>query len=188
VRYTYIGLILLTIITFNGCATKKIKTRFIKANNNQLNNFNRTNNYNHFRYKPVIGTKQEDTKVLIDMGQFAKIWVKNYRNKNKTFVASHDIITMIKEPGFIAGEDLPNRRSTIRKSYSGHNFSYRSNDLLFNSNKTSKLKTTQIKDYINNYSEAKKYKKLPTKKIKQNTKIDNKLKKYLKEKRGLDYE
>ena len=181
--------VLLLIFIFNGCSSKKVKTRFVKVNNSQYQNFNSTNNYNHFRYKPVIGTRQEDTKVMIDMGQFAKIWVKNYKNKNKTFVASHDIITMIKEPGFIAGEEISsNKRMTIRKTYGGNSFSYRSKDILYNSSKNSSLKTSQIKNYINNYSESKKYNKIPKSKHQEVEIFNNKIKSFLKKRRGMDNE
>lgn len=176
--------VLLLIFIFNGCSSKKVKTRFVKMNNSQYQSFNSTNNYNHFRYKPVIGTRQEDTKVMIDMGQFAKIWVKNYRNKNKTFVASHDIITMINEPGFIAGEEIPSsKRRTLKKTYGGNSFSYRSKDILHNSSKNSSLETSQIKNFINNYSESKKYKKIPKSKVKEVKIFDDKIKSFLKKRR-----
>jgi len=181
--------VILIIFIFNGCSSKKVKTSFVKVNNSQSQNFNNTNNYNHFRYKPVIGTRQEDTKVMIDMGKFAKIWVKNYRNINKTFVASHDIITMIKEPGFIAGEEIPSsKRRTVRKTYGGNSFSYRSKDILHNSSTNSSLKTSQIKNYINHYSESKKYKRIPKSKVKEVKIFDNKIKSFLKKRRRMENE
>lgn len=181
--------IIFSILSFliSGCSSKKVVTKFVKVGNSEVQKFNRTNNYNKFRYKPVIGTRQEDTKVMIDMGQYAKIWIKNYRNKNETFVASHDIITMIKSPGFISGEDVPSsRRRTVNKTYSGNSFSYRSSDLIHNSNTMDKLKIKHVKDYVNNYNQVKKYKKLPISKQKIVNKYDKKIKSYLKAKRNKD--
>jgi len=177
--------VIVCLIFLSGCSSKKIQSRFVNVDNTQASHLNQTNNPNHFRYKPVIGTRQDDTKVMIDMGKFAKIWIKNYRNKNQTFVASHDIITMIEAPGFIAGEDIPSsKRSVQKKTYGGNTFSYRSSDLIHtNSMDQSELKTSQIKDFVNNYKTTEKYKKLPEEKQKQLGKYDEKIKYFLNNKR-----
>lgn len=176
---------LFIVILFSGCATKKIKTKVIEVENPRVSQMNATNNPNQFRYKPVINTRQEDTKVMIDMGKFAKIWIKNYRNENKTFVASHDIITMIEAPGFIAGEDIPNsKRRVNQNTYGGSGFSYRSSDIMHNSSiEEYELKTEEVKDYVNNYKVAEKYKKLPESKNKELKKYEEGIEEYLKQKR-----
>lgn len=179
--------IILTILTifYTGCSTKSIETKYEKTQNISQYKNSRKNHYNEFRFKPIIGTTQEDTKVLIDMGKFAKIWIKNYRNKNKTFVGSHHIITMIKAPGYIAGEDLPDSRvETIRKNYSGHNFAFRSEDLAHNSNTRANLSDEEVKEYINNYQQTLQYNTLNNNKQKQLNKYDQAIKDYLRSKRG----
>lgn len=172
-------------IIFSGCAGKKIKSKIVDVENPKYSQMAATNNPNQFRYKPVINTRQEDTKVMIDMGKFAKIWIKNYRNENKTFVASHDIITMIEAPGFIAGEDIPNSKRRVNKqTYGGSTFSYRSSDIVHNSSiEDYELKTSEVKDYVNNYKVAEKFKKLPENKEKEKEKYEKEIEEYLKSKR-----
>jgi len=183
-------LLIIPIITllFSACSVKRIHTTMDNVDNTQrLQRVTRTNNYNHFRYKPVIGTRQDDTKVLIDMGQFAKIWIKNFKNGNNSFTASHDVIIKIREPDFIAGEEVPrHRRRTVKRTYGSHSFSYRSSDLLHNNSSinTQDVKTKDIKKYLNNYAKAKKEKKLDTKKQQQMSEYDKKLKEYLQQRRG----
>lgn len=175
--------LVVTSLFISGCSTK-IKTRFSSSNNNKNVRVTKDNNYNHFRYKPVIGTRQDDTKILIDMGQFAKIWIKNYRNKNATFVASHDIITMIREPGFIAGEDLPSSRRVSRsRNNTRKSFSFRSSDILTDRNSSVVDTNKEVKDYVNNYSKVKQFKKLDKKKQKKLNKFNTTIKKYLDERR-----
>lgn len=176
------------LLLFSGCSSRRVVTRF-KSESNYAQQMHMQNNPNNFRFKPVIGTKQDDTKVMIDMGQFAKIWIKNYHNKNETYVSSHDIITMIKAPGFIAGEDLPRqRRRAVQKTYGARTFSYRSSDLMYqdSSNGNSGVDAKEIKDYMNSYEESKKFKKVPTAKKVAVKKYDTKIKKFLKEHRKIN--
>jgi len=170
----------MTAIMFSGCTSSpKVKTKFQR---NHVYNYERSNNPTQFRYKPVIGTHQPDTKTMIDMGEWAKIWVKNYRNENKTFVASHSIITMVREPGFISGEDIPRRRrDTVYNTYGGKTFTYRSSDLIYgNSSQGSQgLSDGQIKNYVNNYEYSKKTKQLPPQKKTDVLKYDKAIKEYI---------
>lgn len=174
------------LLMLSGCATKAIKSRFNGDNDETRAIYmNQANKADTFRFQPVIGTRQEDTKVMIDMGKFAKIWVKNYRNKNQTFVASHDIITKIKEPGFIAGEEIDfSKRDVVKRTYGGNTFSYRSSDIVSQTSKDdTELQNGQIKDYVNNYKETQKYGKLPAEKIKTLGKYDKALSEFLDDKR-----
>jgi hypothetical protein len=165
---------------FSGCtASPNVKTKFQR---NYAYNYERSNNPTQFRYQPVIGTHQPDTKTMIDMGEWAKIWVKNYRNENKTFVASHSIITMVREPGFISGEDIPRRRrDTVYNTYGGRTFTYRSSDLMYgNSSQGSQgLTDGEIKNYVNDYEYSKKTKKLPPQKRADVLKYDREIKEYI---------
>jgi hypothetical protein len=180
----YIYLVVALVVVFSGCSSKNIKTRFESDSSKKVVQSSKNNNYHKFRYKPIIGTRQDDTKVMVDMGKFAKIWVKSYRNKNRTFVASHDIITMIKAPGFIVGEDLPrSSKETIRRSNSGTTFAYRSSDINHNSSEFRKLTPSDVKEFSNNYNKAKKYRTLTSEKLKMTKKYNSKLKEFLDEKR-----
>lgn len=174
-----------TIVLLSGCSTKKVKTRLYSSSNGAIYERQSRNTTNQFRYQPVIGTMQDDTKVMIDMGKFAKIWVKNYRNKNKTFVSSHHIVTMIREPGYIYGEELPeNRIKTIHKTYSGHTFVFRSNDLFSSSDPTNNMKTQEIKQFINNYHQSKRIGLLKKKKRVNVDKYDKTILDYIKAKQS----
>lgn len=167
-----------------GCASKPaVKTSFER---NYKYDYERDNNPTQFRYQPVIGTKQPDTKTMIDMGQWAKIWIKNYKNQNKTFVASHSIVTMIREPGFIAGEEIPSRRrQTVSDSYGGRTFTFRSSDLMYDNSSMGSdgLSDEQIKEYVNNYESSKKTERLTPQKREEVAKYDREILKYLEEKR-----
>ncbi len=55
---------------------------------------------------PVIGSRQDDAKVIRDMGKILKVWVAPYKNKG-TFVSAHDNFVVAKEPDFIIGEAVP---------------------------------------------------------------------------------
>ncbi|WP_294961543.1 hypothetical protein [Sulfurimonas sp.] len=179
-KIIYFALITIT-LTFGGCTTSpKVKTKWV---NKSTKNYERRNNPIEFRFKPVIGTKQSDTKVMIDMGEWAKIWVKNYKNKNKTFVATHSIVTMIREPGFIAGEQIPrSRRDTVSKSYGARSFSFRSQDLTYNNSSlgSDNISDSQIKDYMNSYEYSKKTKRMKPQKKESILKYDKAIKEYMK--------
>lgn len=176
----------LMLLMFDGCATKAIKSR-INADGDETRAIfmNQKNKADSFRFQPVIGTRQEDTKVMIDMGKFAKIWIKNYRNKNQTFVASHDIVTMIKAPGFIAGEEIDfEKRDVVKKTYGGNTFSYRSSDIVSQTSADdTNLKDEQIKEFVNNYQETKKYGKLPDAKSEKLDKYNKAISEFLDDKR-----
>ncbi len=176
--------LLLTIaILFNGCSTTtKVKTKFVQQKQYR-HNYDRNNNPTQFRYKPVIGTKQSDTKVMIDMGQWAKIWVKNYKNKNETFVASHSIITKIREPGFISGEDIPRgRRDAVSKTYGSRSFTLRSSDLMYENSGLGNegVSDAQIKDYVNTYDYSRQTEKVAPQKRKNTLKHDAAIQSYMK--------
>jgi len=169
-------------VIFSGCAsTPKVKTRFVKQKQYRYSD---DNNPREFRYRPVIGTKQADTRVMIDMGEWAKIWVKNYRNENKTFVASHSIVTMVREPGFIAGEDVPRgRRDTVSKTYGGRSFTLRSEDLIYDNSSygNEDVNDEQVKDYMNNFEYSKKTKMVVPQKRANAIKHDKAIEDYMKQ-------
>jgi hypothetical protein len=166
-------------IFFSGCSTVSVRTKLEKDSDKKK--YIHNNETNTFRYKPVIGTEQDDTKVMINMGKFAKIWIKNYRNKNKTFIASHHMVTMIQEPGFIAGEDLPqNRYDAVSKTYGANTFTFKSSDLLYDTGTDAEnVKAYEIKKYMNNHEEeSRKRSLLDEKRVKVN-KYDAEIKEYL---------
>jgi hypothetical protein len=171
-------------LLFSGCtSTPKVKTKWVQKRSYSYQN---SNNPIKFRYKPVIGTKQEDAKVMIDMGEWAKIWVKNYKNKNETFVATHTIVTKVRDPNFIAGEQIPrSRRDTTYNSYGARSFTFKSQDLIYdNSSHGSKnVSDEQVKEYINSYEYSKKTEKLEPQRREKLNKYNSAIKDYLKNSR-----
>ncbi len=172
-------------LLFGGCtASPKVKTKWVSKSSKYYDN---RNNPIEFRYQPVIGTKQSDTKVMIDMGEWAKIWIKNYRNENKTFVASHSIVTMVREPGFIAGEQIPRKkRDAVYNTYGSRSFTFRSQDLTYDNSSygNENVSDEQIKDYVNSYEYSKKTKRMKPQKRKEAKLYNSEIKKYIAEVRA----
>jgi len=65
-----------------------------------------------FELKPNIGSRNDDSRTVVDMGVVMKIWVKNYKNRQGNLIASHDLYAWARKPDFLVGEDLPPRRNT----------------------------------------------------------------------------
>lgn len=91
-------IIFLFILFFAGCSTKTI----IVDKQDYQN-----------RYKPVIGTRNNDARTAIDFGIVQKIWIAPYKTSNGSLIGSHDIYIWIKRPDFIPGSAIPS--SKIRK-------------------------------------------------------------------------
>jgi len=176
---------LATVFFMSGCTkTPKVKTKFEKYNYKVST---QSNNPLQFRYQPVIGTKQDDTKVMIDMGQWAKIWIKNYKNKNQTFVASHSIVTKVREPEFIAGEQIPrSRRDATYNTYGSNSFAFRSTDLNYGSSADGSYGKSdqEIKEYVNNYEYSKHTERLAPQKREDVVKYDKAIADYIANKKA----
>jgi len=175
-----------TLLMLAGCSTSpRVETVMLTGHGKQQGMYSipTKDKSNYFRYKPIIGTTQPDTKVMINMGKFAKIWIQSYINKNKTFIASHDIIVMVKEPGYISGEDVPSAMNRAEeKTYGANTFTFRSTDLFTNSNSpTNHVTNKQIKQFMNNYEREKRtHRLIPTKRALLN-KYNNTVRQYIKD-------
>lgn len=175
------------LFVLTGCADRpnvRVLTHVAKNKSNEDAYYiPKSDRSNYFRYKPIIGTTQPDTKVMINMGKFAKIWIQSYINKNKTFIASHDIIVMVKAPGYISGLDVPSAMNRAEeKTYGANTFTFRSTDLFTNSsNPTTNVTDKQIKQFMNNYEREKRTLKLIPAKQKQLNKYNNTVLQYIKD-------
>ncbi|MDD3834752.1 MAG: hypothetical protein PHS42_04680 [Sulfurimonas sp.] len=182
VKFNIIILVIIGGLLLSGCtASPEVRTKWADAKTQSY--YENRNNPKEFRYQPVIGTKQPDTKMMIDMGEWAKIWVKNYKNENQTFVASHSIVTKVREPGFIAGEQIPrSRRDTVSNTYGGRSFSFRSNDLNYDNSSQGSYGVTdsEIKDYMNSFEYSKKTQRMEPQKREDVLKYDKAIKDYIK--------
>lgn len=69
-----------------------------------------------FRLKPIIGSRNDDARTVVDMGTLLKIWVAPYKGRNGVLTASHDAYAWAKMPDFIVGEEVPTTPSVENSS------------------------------------------------------------------------
>lgn len=62
------------------------------------------------RIKTIVGTKQEDAKVIVNSGKVLKVMVFPYK-QSRTLITAHDVYTMVETPSFIVGEMVPSGRT-----------------------------------------------------------------------------
>lgn len=72
-----------------------------------------------FRLKPQIGTRHDDARTVVDMGEVLKVTLNSYKNRQGNLVASHDVYIWARMPDFIVGEKLPTRKSNGMVNPSG---------------------------------------------------------------------
>ena len=185
------GLIGLSIILLiSGCATKQpdkegylknIDYIVKKQKEERLKEELNTESY-HFMIKPIVGSEQDDSKVIVDMGKILKIWIAPYVVRG-TLIAAHSIYTWVQPPRFIAGESVgrgsPTDASLLTPN-GNYPIIYRP-DELYNKNPTYSNK--ELKEYVNKKYEVNKHPAKFLKKIdKNNLKYDKLIKEYLEEK------
>lgn len=97
--------ILLSAVLLGGCASKDelITHHVIEVQKPKAYQFG---------LKPTIGSQNDDSRTVVDMGVVLKVWVKNYKNKENNLIASHDMYVWARKPDFMVGEELPARRQT----------------------------------------------------------------------------
>ncbi len=94
---------------------------------------------------PIIGSRQDDSKVIMDMGKIMKIWVASYKN-NKTFVSSHDNFVVAVAPDFVIGETVPQKNWKSMKTPTNNiPFIFRDADL----DSSDELESAEIVKYNN---------------------------------------
>jgi hypothetical protein len=63
---------------------------------------------------PIIGSQQDDAKVVRDFGVVLKMWVAPYEDTNGNLIASHDVYVVARPPRWIGAETLPQKASGLR--------------------------------------------------------------------------
>lgn len=134
-------------ILFSGCASTSQGT----------DPFNRaewkTKSY-ETKIKPYIGTRQNDAKVVMDMGRVLKVWVAPY-TQSRTLIAAHDIYAIVQKPKFILGEMVPSGKRTGGLTTCNKDFPFVFKDRHIESIKTGdRFKSGTIKKYVNNVYKA----------------------------------
>lgn len=134
----------------------------------------------YLRFKPIVGSRQNDSKVVVDMGKVLKIWVAPYKSKG-TMISSHDIYTWVQKPGFIVGEDIPNKNAHTGLTNAAGTlpFIFSEGDI-----DTSKgLTNNVLKKYVNNVYKAQNNPSYTKKRIDTaKSRFDDTIKQYLKTK------
>jgi len=92
---------------FLGCATKSdVRQVVVRTESAEIVRYEPY----QFRQKPIIGSRNNDARVAVDMGVVLKIWVAPYKDSANVLTSAHDIYAWARQPDFIAGEELPRKQ------------------------------------------------------------------------------
>lgn len=174
--------LLSTLILNTGCASKE-KGCFEKDSNgnciSQMKNRKDilTKPY-QLKITPLIGSRQEDSKVIMNMGKILKVWIANYKHDG-VFVSSHDNFVVAKKPDFVLGEEVPQKNwKSIKTPQSPIPFLFRSADL----DGVNTLQSKDIIEYNNNIYKQENDSNVAENKIREANQYDEEIKRFLKEK------
>lgn len=161
-----------TILLLGGCSTKD------KALSDSIEQMQRdkihTKAY-QLKITPIIGTRQDDAKIVMDMGKIIKVWIAPYKDGN-TLVSSHDNYVVAQAPDFIIGEKLPkkNWRSLITPEQK-FPFLFRDADL----DNAEKIEEEEIVKYNNIVYKQQNDKEESVKRLKEADVYDQEIKNFL---------
>lgn len=126
---------------------------------------------------PVIGSRQDDAKVIRDMGKILKVWVAPYKNKG-TFVSAHDNFVVAREADFIIGESIPQSNwKSIKTPINNIPFVFRDADL----DQKQNIDEETIVKYNNNVYKQQNDENIAKDRLQQSGSFDSEIKKFLKE-------
>ncbi|CAA6816267.1 MAG: Unknown protein [uncultured Campylobacterales bacterium] len=132
------------------------------------------------KIKPIVGSRQDDSKVVVDMGKVLKIWVAPYKS-GATMISSHDLYTWVQKPGFIPGESI----DTVKKA-DGMMAASKRLPFVFNENEVAKegdLNSKEVKDYVNSVYKVQNDNEIIKENNKKASKYDPSIKQYLEKQR-----
>lgn len=92
-KYKYLGLFLLSLFVL-GCSNKELKIVL----NQQVSSP---------KYRPIIGSGNNDARTIIDYGVVLKIWVSPYKDMDGTLIAAHYEYVWVDRPDFVPGSAVP---------------------------------------------------------------------------------
>ena len=169
----------MAVILLSGCATnnqnlttnsylKNINYIIQKQKEKRIKEELNTESY-HFMVTPIVGSEQDDSKVIVDMGKILKVWIAPYV-VGGTLIAAHSIYTWVQAPHFIAGESVgrgsPTDASLLTPS-GNYPVIYRPDELYY---KKPTFSNKELKEYVNKKYEVSKH---PAKYLKR---IDKRIK------------
>lgn len=82
---------------FFGCASKQGDEVVVVINSQEK----------AIRYKPIIGSRNQDSRMGVDLGVVLKGWIAPYKTKTQILVSAHDVYFWVEKPDFIAGTAVP---------------------------------------------------------------------------------
>ncbi|MFA6195371.1 MAG: hypothetical protein WC656_01850 [Sulfurimonas sp.] len=126
---------------------------------------------------PIVGSRQNDSKVVMDMGKVMKIWIAPYKNKD-TFVSAHDNFVVAKAPDFVVGETVPQSNwKSMKTPVKNIPFQFRNADL----DNAEKLEEEEIVKYNNNVYEQQNDENVAKERMKEANGFDKEIKAFLNE-------
>lgn len=132
--------------------------------------------------KIIVGSRQDDAKVIYSTGKILKTWVAPY-HQGGTLISSHDMYVVVEKPGFLAGESVARNSgdpSGAVTPTSDFPFVYRDYEL-DRTPKGQRFTNENIKQYNNNIYTNKQTRNIPAKSRtnKANTVYDEKIYQFL---------
>ncbi|AXH16413.1 hypothetical protein CP985_03450 [Malaciobacter mytili LMG 24559] len=167
-RKIVLGISTISLILFTGCSTKQIDKEVEIVKNYKPYNF---------KYRPIINSKHEDAKVIVDQGVVLRAWINTYKIGRNTLVPAHYIYLRVKEPDFIPQYAVPpvfGKKKMLEEQNKKLPFIV-SNDEV---DRTDMKTNENILKYSNSYYD-KQDKKNEEERVKQSKKFDETIKKFL---------
>ena len=157
-----INLSFVVLLLVNGCAKPKPKCQTYDTLDDALGSEKRVikkdslaslNPY-QLKIKPIVGSRQDDSKVVIDAGKVLKVWIAPYKS-GMTVIAAHDLYSMVQKPQFIIGEMVPtnSKKGGIVTVSDDFPFAFRDEEL-DRVPKQRKFSNPSMKKYYNNVYKA----------------------------------
>lgn len=152
-RFTTVAAISLILFSISGCAPKANRVcggiNGCNGDKSVENNTPQTQlNPYQFKFKPIVGSRQDDAKVVVNMGKVQKIWVAPYKT-GATMIASHDVYTWVEKPDFVVGEAVPDTRARegVITPMDTVPFAFKSREFEKNSKPMNDM---EVRKYVNN--------------------------------------
>lgn len=158
---------------FVGCSSKEeVKPKFVEYEEEV-----KTLKPYTFKYKPIIGSRNSDSRVVVDQGVVLKAWINTYKLDRGTLIPSHDIYVRVKEPDFIPQYATPPRMQNKGLLTDTKETPFMLSDKEIDRSST---KTNEgIKNYVNSVYEKNSPEK-EEERVQEGTQFDNEIKDYIK--------
>ena len=177
------GLILICSTLFkNGCSSKQVGCFEKDSDGNCISQMKDRKEIHTKPYQlkitPIVGSRQDDAKVIMNMGKVLKIWIAAYKDKG-TFVSSHDNFVIAKEADFVVGENIPQKNwKSMKTPINPIPFLFRDADL----DKANTIGSKEIVKYNNNIYTQENDEQVALDRINEASIYDKEIKEFLKAK------